>query len=129
MSSTLRVTNVSDTTGGTSTNLMSGLAKAWSVYDQVNTTVDDSFNISSVTDRGTGSMYHNYSNSFDGLRHCVTASTSPSAPGSMSVSNYNRVMIASGDTTGRSSTNSWQPDPGIVSDEEANQVLSNGDLS
>ena len=55
MSSTLRVTNVSDTTGGTSTNLMSGLAKAWSNLNGTGTIAErDSFNISGYVDNGTG---------------------------------------------------------------------------
>jgi len=55
MSSTLRVTNVTDTTGGTSTNLMSGLAKAWSNLNGTGTIAErDSFNISGYVDNGTG---------------------------------------------------------------------------
>jgi len=55
MSSTLRVTNVADTTGGTSTNLMSGLAKAWSNLNGTGTIAErDSFNISGYVDNGTG---------------------------------------------------------------------------
>jgi len=64
MSSTLRVTNVSDTTGGTSTNLMSGLAKAWADFDQNPTSLDDSFNVSSIDDDGTGLHGLNFTSSF-----------------------------------------------------------------
>lgn len=61
MSSTLRVTNVSDVAGGTSTNLMSGLAKAWASWEAQGTaSIIASFNISSLTDNGTGLQDLNY---------------------------------------------------------------------
>ena len=63
MSSTLRVTNVADTTGGTSTNLMSGLAKAWSNLNGTGTIAErDSFNISGYVDNGTGHYTFTISN-------------------------------------------------------------------
>lgn len=36
------------------TNLQSGLSKAWWQYDQVNDETDGSFNVSSISDDGTG---------------------------------------------------------------------------
>ena len=65
MSSTLRVTNVSDTTGGTSTNLMSGLAKAWWIWTPGGTAaLDKTFNVSSLTDNGVGIFDFDFATSF-----------------------------------------------------------------
>ena len=88
--------NVTGEGGSTTTNLQQGLAKAWFIFDQVNSNViDDSFNISSVTDRGTGSMYGNYTNSMSSIHYTVMAATSSVASGSMSNSNSNRGTISS----------------------------------
>ena len=74
MSSTLRVTNVADTTGGTSTNLMSGLAKAWTCLDGTGTISGlNDFNVSSYTDNGTGDYDIHLTNSFSDADYCQTA--------------------------------------------------------
>tara|TARA_R110001583_G_scaffold160979_1_gene312914 strand:+ start:38 stop:430 length:393 start_codon:yes stop_codon:yes gene_type:complete len=50
--------------GGTNTtNLQQGLAKAWINYKTAATFVNnDSFNIASITDEGTGQVLHNFTN-------------------------------------------------------------------
>tara|TARA_B100000900_G_scaffold220655_1_gene187139 strand:+ start:1070 stop:1528 length:459 start_codon:yes stop_codon:yes gene_type:complete len=48
--------------GTATTNLQQGLAKGWLKYDQVNTTIDDSHTVSSVTDYTTGRFDQNHSN-------------------------------------------------------------------
>ena len=49
--------------GTTTTNLQQGLAKLWCEFDQVNSNViSDSFNLSSVTDGGTGKRSLNFTN-------------------------------------------------------------------
>jgi len=54
-------TYVSD--GGAATqNTVQGLAKGWLKFDQDNTTIDDSHNVSSVTDSATGQFNQNHSN-------------------------------------------------------------------
>ena len=81
MSSTLRVTNVSDTTGGTSTNLMSGLAKAWANYDGTGTPALETevFNSSSLTDNAAGDHTVNYTSALDSSIHAVLALQSRTA--------------------------------------------------
>lgn len=77
MSSTLRVTNVSDVAGGTSTNLMSGLAKAWSRWNFSTSNID--FNVSSHTDNGTGDVTVNFSSNMSSTSYVVTGGTSLSS--------------------------------------------------
>lgn len=48
--------------GSNQTSIQQGLAKAWVKYDQVNDTVDDSHNVSTMTDVGTGVFNQNHSN-------------------------------------------------------------------
>ena len=54
----------------TTTNLQQGLAKAWCSVDV--TTVDDSFNISSLTDTATGKATMNYSNNMATAHYGLT---------------------------------------------------------
>lgn len=63
--STLYVDDVAGQGGGSSTNLMSGLAKAWATWNAFSTGFLDSFNASSLTDNGTGNFDVNFTNSFD----------------------------------------------------------------
>lgn len=60
--STLAVDNVRPSLGGTSTDLMRGLYVAWWDYDQTTPAVDDSENVSSITDTAAGDHTVNYSN-------------------------------------------------------------------
>ena len=48
--------------GSNQTSIQQGLAKGWLKFDQDNTTADDSHNVSSVTDVGTGVFNQNHSN-------------------------------------------------------------------
>ena len=56
--STLNVTNISDGTNSTSTtNVVKGSAKAWINMNGTGTiSIRDSFNVSSITDNGTGNF-------------------------------------------------------------------------
>ena len=64
MASILRVNTLTDASSNNSiatSFVAGGSAKAWFIFDQVNSnTLDDSFNIGSITDRATGSMYGNF---------------------------------------------------------------------
>ena len=74
--STIKVTNIQDTSGGnqsTSEQIAQGRAKAWVTFDgtfgtspftEDNGGVRDSFNVTSVTDNGTGDYTINFTNSF-----------------------------------------------------------------
>ncbi len=59
--------------GATTTDLQQGLAKAWSYSGLNDNTIDDSFNTASLTDHGTGTVSHNFTNSFSSANHCNVA--------------------------------------------------------
>jgi len=118
--------------GSTTTNLQQGLCKSWFVFDQVNSnTLDDSFNIDSITDRATGSMYGNFTNNMNTINYTVMAASSPAASGSMGTTNTNRSPISSADTTARSSVNIFTTNAvsGGGVDEENQQSVVHGDLA
>ena len=60
--STLKVTNI-QATGETATRAVSGICGSWCNWDE-NSSVNDSLNVSSVDDGGTGINTVNYSSSF-----------------------------------------------------------------
>ena len=78
--STIKVTNLQDTSGGnssTSAQIAEGRAKAWVSFDgTTNTgglcTINDSFNVTSVTDQNTGRYFVNFQTSFANTNYCVT---------------------------------------------------------
>ena len=97
------------TAGSLATNfVVNGSAKAFLSYDFGDDSIPGSFNISSVTDRSTGCLYGNFTNSMNSVGYAVPAGTSPAAEGSMGTGNNNRYSISSGDTTGRYSQNNNQ---------------------
>lgn len=58
--------------GSTTTNLQQGVAKSWINYKQAATfVVNDSFNISSVNDDGTGDGDTNYTNNFGNANYAA----------------------------------------------------------
>ena len=48
--------------GSNTTNLQQGLAKAWANFDESNSTIRDNFNITDLTDNGTGYFTVNLTN-------------------------------------------------------------------
>lgn len=90
--STLKVTNIQDTSGGnslTTAQLYSGSAKAWVNFDgtgssSTNQTIRASFNVSSVYKNGTGDYTVNFTNAFADANYSPCVSCSPN-------SNYNLV--------------------------------------
>ena len=116
--------------GSNQTSIQQGLAKAWFVFDQVNSnTLDDSLNIGSMTDRGTGSMYGNFTNNMSSLHYANPSIGSPVASGSMATDNNNRSLVASADTTARNSVNLFGTDNVTNTDEENIQSVVHGDLA
>jgi len=59
---TLKVDEVQNTSGGPVTLTKQYAAKGWMKYDQYNNIVDDSENVSSVTDTATGRFAQNHTN-------------------------------------------------------------------
>ena len=58
----------------TTTNLQQGLTKVWASVDQVGTQgIDDSFNLTSITDEGTGFTLFTFANDMSNVNHAPTA--------------------------------------------------------
>ena len=128
--STLKADTIQNTSGGAVTLTNQSAAKAWSIFDQVNSnTIDDSFNISTITDRGTGSTYGNYTNSMSSVNYAVMGASSPVASGSMLATSQNRSTISSADTASRYSMNVYADSSQAMQDEENQQALVHGDLA
>jgi hypothetical protein len=98
--STLKVTNI-QATGETASRAVSGVAAAWGAKNSAGTSILDSFNISSLSDNGTGAAQWNYSNNFANVNYCfssgvraagaryIAADTSKILVSSLEVSTYN----------------------------------------
>ena len=57
--------NVTGEGGSTTTNLQQGLAKAWVQYDMGDNALDDSLNVSSLSDEATGKCNFAITNAFN----------------------------------------------------------------
>jgi len=65
--------DITVTVGATATaKLEQGLAKCWFNYDQDAPAVDDSFNITSITDVGTGQFDPQWNNNFSNVNYACT---------------------------------------------------------
>jgi hypothetical protein len=74
--STIKVTNVQDTSGGsssTSAEIFKGRAKAWVNFDGAvsSPSINDDFNVASITDNGTGQYTINFSNALPTANYVV----------------------------------------------------------
>ena len=70
--STVKVTTIKDTSGNNSSTaeqIAQGRAKIWCAFNQ--STINDSFGVSSVTDNGTGNYTVNFSSSFSNTNYCA----------------------------------------------------------
>ena len=63
--------------GTATTNMQQGLTKMWGVVDQTDTgsnhVIDDSFNLGTITDEGTGRTQFNFTNTMNNSTYCVLA--------------------------------------------------------
>ena len=76
--STLNISNITDGTDTVETGyVLNGSAKAWAKYGMDDNTINDSLNLSSITDNGTGDFTNTWTNGFN------TASYSHMANGSI----------------------------------------------
>ena len=73
--STLKVSTIQDTSGNNSSTpagIASGTAKAWVNFNATGTVaIRDTFNVSSITDNGTGSYNVNYTNAMANANYAV----------------------------------------------------------
>ena len=78
MASELRLTTLANNAGTESvdtTYVINGSAKAWVNYDGATNTAEDSFNVASVTDGGTGIFTVNYSSNMSNSTPAIVVTT------------------------------------------------------
>ena len=114
--------------GGSATmQLQQGLAKAWIVYDQTNTNVDNSLNSSSVTDNSTADFTRNHASLFSSVSYTNTGGGSydlNDTAGTDALGHRHKVPTTS---SVRMVTNYGQS--GSPLDWQLNDIESNGDLA
>ncbi len=64
--------------GAVTQNTVQGLCKAWSTTSADGETINNSFNIATLTDVGTGQQQHNVTNNFANTNHVPTFSVANS---------------------------------------------------
>ena len=83
--STLRCTNLQDTSGGnslTTAQIYNGAAKAWVNFNGTSTVaIRAQFNVSSITDNGTGDYTVNYSSALSDANYSFQATASQAGTG------------------------------------------------
>lgn len=73
--STLKLDTIASRDGTESTdvtNVINGSAKAWVNFDGINNTIRASFNVSSITDNGTGNHSVNFTNAMSDANYAVS---------------------------------------------------------
>ena len=119
MTSVLNVDTIADKAGtGPVTLTKQQAAKAWADTNATGTTVNDSFNLSSLTDTSTGQQTFNFSTSFSNSSYCSLITVRE---------NINQIWIedsnkATGSAQGRAFTGSAYSD-------KSQDVLFAGDLA
>lgn len=73
--STLRVDNITDTSGGSSSLSVPGAAKAWVNFNGTGTVaIRAQLNVSSITDNGVGNYTVNFTTALPDTNYCVAGS-------------------------------------------------------
>ena len=86
MAGTLVIDTLNASTGPLSTNNgMTGIAKAWVNFNGTGTiAIRDSFNVSSITDNGTGDYTVNFTTAMPNANYAINVSISPNYAGAYS---------------------------------------------
>ena len=119
------------TVGATATqSLEQAMCSAHNAYDLNTDTQRDSLNVSTTTDRDTGSTYANLTNAMATATYNTVSSSSPVAIGSMGINNFNRAAISSPDTASRISHNSFTTTgSGSIQNDPYTAVVAHGGLA
>ena len=89
--STARFDSIGPSAGGTTTDVMAGLAKAWVNFDQITTPgINYSFNVSSWTDDGVGRATFTLTNAMAAANQPCSASAYSNSAGAL---NYSSAAI------------------------------------
>ena len=115
--------------GSVTQNTVKGLIKTNLSFDLSNNTTDDSNNVGSVTDRGTGSTYCNFTNNMGSTAFTVTTGLSSQQIGSMGTADNNRAAISSADTSARASVNAYSTSDSQQADVPVLALMIAGDLA
>jgi len=102
--STLRVNNITDTSGGSSSLSVPGAAKAWVNFDGTGTVaIRAQLNVSSITDNGTGDYTVNFTTALADANYVYALATT-----SRDASGINTGIVAKGTNTSISSKTTSQ---------------------
>ena len=127
---TLLTTAVINSEGGAAThNIAQGLVKSNLSFDMSNNGLEESNNVGSVTDRGTGSIYSNFTNNMASANYTVTTGCAATQVGAMGSGDSNRAVISSGDTSARASANGYSTSNTQLDDLLVLAVIVVGDLA
>ena len=126
--STLKVTNI-QATGETASRAVSGVAGASGAVNTDTFGAIESNNVSSYTDRGTGSVYANLSNAFATTSYVTVGGNSSQLIGDMTTASGNRGLIVSPDTASRVSFNVFGCSTGTIQDDPYLAFIAAGDLA
>ena len=113
MASELRVNTLKDASGNnsvTTSTVAQGSAKAWAQQDGAAATARDSFNVSGVTDEGTGDASYTLTSAMSDSNFSVTALTGYKAATSIEIAHL-RELTASKVRIRNSNSSSYR-DPG-----------------
>jgi hypothetical protein len=76
--STLKVNNITDTSGGTSNLNVPGAAKAWVNFDGIGTVaINDDFNVSTLTDNGVADYTVTFDNAMSNANYAAFCEAKP----------------------------------------------------
>ena len=112
--------------GSKTTNLQQGLNKVWFHFNGQDNTYRDSFNISGVTDNGTGDFTHNFTNNMGNDDFALTASSNGT---SIDGTNAYAMYYDGGDATTSSVTSQHRTDNGTYLDVKYIMGMVAGDLA
>jgi len=129
MASELRVNTLKDASGNNSVGMSTvaeGTAKAWATIDETgSSSLRDSFNVSGITDNGTGDFSHAFSTSFANVNHASSCNSNATLG-----NNHNRgTNFAHALSASSIRHMSCTQDNGSLEDQEAMMVISFGDLA
>ena len=108
----------------TTTNLQQGLAKCWFNFDQDAPAVDDSLNISSITDTGTGIFDPQWNNNFANVNYACAGMGCDTFIITLDDGHEETVLTTTGDCQMKA-----QQGGGTLTDNEQTMVIAFGDLA
>jgi len=100
--SVLKADTIQSTGGGAATLTKQAAAKIWANIDQTSTqSINDSFQVSSVTDNGSGRTEVSFTNSMSSVNYVVTTSSKDGG-------SYNKSMIIGADAGGAMTASAYE---------------------